>query len=46
MTNNTNTKVMLSILAAMSVYLFAAAGGYMNPNIQTSIEAWPSVPAD
>ena len=46
MTNNTNTKVMLSILAAMSIYLFAAAGGYMNPNIQTSIEAWPSVPAD
>lgn len=40
------TKIELSILAAMSIYLFSAAGGYMNPNIQTSIEAWPQVPAN
>lgn len=43
---NTNTKGLRSIIAVMTIYLFGAAGGYMNPNIQTSIEAWPKIPAD
>ena len=45
MKNQKMSLINISILAILSIYIFGAAGGLMNANIQTSIEAWPLIPA-